>query len=128
MAARTVLGAFHQVCSKCLGPNGHIHRAEWGCDEPTEFEQARITCFECDEDTFGCPKCEDRRWTPLYVCPKSIRDRDLEQVVRVALWSRDGGPLPAPGGTLEQSASFMDARDVAISAAIEVEVESMKGE
>lgn len=120
------MGSFAQVCSKCQGPHGAIHRQEWGCDGPTPHEQTRIPCFSCNDDTFGCPECEDRRWLPVYRCPKSIRDPFLEHVARIALWTRDGGPFPADGGSLDQSASFMDARDVALSAYAEVEADEMK--
>lgn len=126
MAVRTVMGAFEQVCSKCKGPRGELYREKWGCDSPTQYEQTRIPCFACNDDTYGCPECEDRRWVPVYSCPKSMRDPYLEQVARVALWSREGGPLPEPGGSLEQAATFMDARDVVFSAAAEVEENEMK--
>lgn len=117
------MGWYRQKCSICQGPLGPEVRKEWGCDEPTENSQDALPCFHCNEDTPSCDACQGARVIPIYRCPKSIRDPEYDELVRFALWSRDGGPLPAPGGTLDQSSSFMVARDIAIGEVMKIEAE-----
>lgn len=127
MAVRLAYGAYRQKCSVCRGPMGATFRKDWGCDAPTVSEQDRLPCFACDEDSsHECTECKGSRYVPLYRCPKAIRDPEIDDLVRVALWSRDGGPLPGAGGTLDQSSSFMLARDVAIGEAMRIEADAVK--
>lgn len=127
MAVRLAYGVYRQKCSKCRGPLGEAYRKEWGCDAPTESEQDRLPCFACNEDTaHDCKRCDGARYVSLFRCPKAIRDPEFDELVRVALWTRDGGPLPAAGGTLDQSSSFMLARDIAIGEAMQLEADAVK--
>jgi hypothetical protein len=40
------------------------------------------------------------------------------------LWSRDDGPLPARGGALDQSAWFMDVRDIVTATVAEAQTDA----
>ena len=119
-----MLGLVEQQCGKCRGLNGELYRKRWGCDEPTPHEQYRLPCYGCDNDTYGCALCDDRRWVPMYRCPKAERDEQIEKAVRLALWSRDDGPLPARGGALDQSAWFMDVRDIVTATVAEAQTDA----
>jgi len=125
LATRVAFGVYAQNCHDCRGPKGAEYRKQWGCDVEAG-EQDRITCYACDEDTLGCPRCKDERWVQLRRCPKAIVDRALLDVVRVALWSREGGPLPCPGGTLDQAAAYITAREIVFREAGICEKELMR--
>lgn len=125
LATRVAFGVYPQNCHDCSGPRGAEFRRQWGCDVEAS-EQDRITCYACSEDTLGCPRCDDARWVSLKRCPKAVVDRALLDVVRVALWSREGGPLPCPGGTLDQAAAYITAREIVFREAGICEKELMR--
>ena len=128
MGVRLAFGVYPQKCSLCRGPMGSGEkglRARWGCDGPTQSEQDRLPCFACNDDVIDCESCHDARYLPLYRCPKAIRDPHIDEVVRIAVWSKENH-LPIDGGLLEQSASFMAAREIVIAEIAKLEAEELK--
>ena len=55
----------------------------------------------------GCDECRDGRWD-LTMCPKRFVTADIWQVVELAELYEKGLP-PEPGGSLDQSQSFVQA-------------------
>lgn len=64
-----------------------------------------VACPTCDET--GCEACDHQGYFYLRQCPKQQIDSELYGMTRLASFLEKGIP-PIAGGSLEQSAWFMD--------------------
>lgn len=51
----------------------------------------------------------------MHRCPKATREREYDDLIRLAVMFEGSGALPAPGGVLDQSAWWVVATGIALS-------------
>lgn len=108
-------GGLPQSCQQCRHPeHGPERRKQWGCDEPTEWEQLVADCVVCSGKSETCSHCNGEGKVRYYRCPNTLLKRDAADVCRAALMFEQG-VLPVGGGWAEQSAPFIDALSIARS-------------
>jgi hypothetical protein len=98
------------------------------CDRCTkqckeDLRSIEIECIHCKGE--GCDACEKQGHFNPPECPKKYVGGDLLQAIDVAWMARDYG-LPVAGGTIDQSAWFMDMLINFRSECNRIEVERQK--
>lgn len=74
-------------------------------DEPTELRPIFIECPTCGNQ--GCDECGKTGKYQLTECPKKYVGSDLVGAINLAAYAMKGS-WPVDGGTLNQSAWFLD--------------------
>ena len=106
-------GGLPQNCHQCRHPeHGPELRKQWGCNEPTEWEQMVADCVVCSGKSLTCPHCKGEGKIRYHRCPNTLLKRDAADVCRAALMFEQS-VLPVAGGWAEQSAVFIDALAIA---------------
>ncbi len=106
-------------CSKCRGDGSTELRAAWGCDEPADEPVFRTTCAHCDGNKVvvadalclackGTGKKDHYRCMTAVMCESRIQRRRVQQLLTAYQAYDAHGVLPARGGLLNQTASFME--------------------
>lgn len=72
-----------------------------------------------------CGMCKGAGDVKITRCPKMEVEPGMWEFVRLADWAKDGS-FPAAGGTMDQSASFMDACRYLWARESEIEAETRK--
>ena len=68
-------------------------------------------CPRCDGSAEGCDRCGGTGREAITRCPNVTIPHEIKETVKLAIISEEG-PWPEPGGSLDQSAWFMEARAV----------------
>ena len=83
-----------------------------GCDEPAEDVVFQTTCSACDKDP-DCPVCEGEGFKEWHRCPNAVLEAEpeflgeIEDAMLTYANYHAHHTLPAPGGVLDQTTSFL---------------------
>ena len=82
------------------------NRKDWGCDRDADSPVFETTCPRCSGSDDACDRCGGGGDATYLRCPQSMIDAETRALMQSYKHFKEGH-LPAPGGALDQSRSFL---------------------
>ena len=101
-------------CTRCRRPGSQELRASWGCDAPASRSVWESGCPRCGGADSECARCGGKGVASHRRCPEAIireAPRSTQAVIELLIRAYSHydrrNVLPAPGGWLDQTKSFI---------------------